>query len=476
MKQFLLILSAVLVTLSSFAQQQYALMTLTGNSTVFGQKVSYLQTTSAAITTINNNKAAEIQNWHNVYCFDGNMFEVAVDTENKITKFSPNGNGTVSSVQSVVLGTSGEGVHCITFINKDLAAVTVKGEFNVYFFNPSTMQVLSDKIDLNSLYDSNYNLQGLSEMLYRDGKLYVSTIHANIAGVYATLKEELTIAVCDLATRSLDKVLRDTRTVPTGYIMNTVSSMFIDEIGDIYLMGIKAFDTSQSSKNPSIMFRIKKGETSLDTSYVFNVQTACANRTLTGLKYIGNGKAFACAYYTEQVNPLDPFSGYTDPVFKYWAVDMTTQSAQEINMPFHKGFLNNWMHITPDGKVWAPLVTKAESAIYELNHSGKTSAKKFTTTGEPQGFYPILPYVETGISENVSSAIQVYPNPAVDAVTINLPGNEITNLTLINSMGQQVIQTSGINSVDVSGISAGVYQLVINARENIYRSTVSISH
>ena len=70
--------------------------------------------------------------------------------------------------------------------------------------------------------------------------------------------------------------------------------------------------------------------------------------------------------------------------------------------------------------------------------------------------------VTNGVNNVVynSPLVSVYPNPAKNNITIELPGNEGATVQIINVIGQQVIEKTftGINTqIDMSAIPAGVY-------------------
>ena len=74
--------------------------------------------------------------------------------------------------------------------------------------------------------------------------------------------------------------------------------------------------------------------------------------------------------------------------------------------------------------------------------------------------------IPTGFdSDNIDDAIRVYPNPASENVTINLPSiNKGSQLTIMNSLGQRLsvhrLQQQS-NTIDISRLNSGVYILLI---------------
>lgn len=69
----------------------------------------------------------------------------------------------------------------------------------------------------------------------------------------------------------------------------------------------------------------------------------------------------------------------------------------------------------------------------------------------------------TGIKSIKDLGIQVYPNPANDYLTIELANNENTNISLINILGEMVLnkQINNSEKIELSNLSKGIYFLSI---------------
>jgi uncharacterized protein YjdB len=66
-----------------------------------------------------------------------------------------------------------------------------------------------------------------------------------------------------------------------------------------------------------------------------------------------------------------------------------------------------------------------------------------------------------GINEQQASHVSLYPNPAIDKITIETTGSEIeTNLTILNLEGQELIMqktSSPKTTIDISELPEGIY-------------------
>jgi hypothetical protein len=86
-----------------------------------------------------------------------------------------------------------------------------------------------------------------------------------------------------------------------------------------------------------------------------------------------------------------------------------------------------------------------------------------------QGIFPVCNFSAASVNENGNISFGMFPNPAVNQVTVNLPKG-ITNGTvnIVNVIGETVF-TSAINgntmNIDLSGFAKGSYFLNVNTLE-----------
>jgi hypothetical protein len=75
----------------------------------------------------------------------------------------------------------------------------------------------------------------------------------------------------------------------------------------------------------------------------------------------------------------------------------------------------------------------------------------------------------TGIEENVVDALEIYPNPAIDFVNVGKGHVEVYSMT-----GKKLIAEflSGENRLNVSSLSAGMYQVIVRNNHQISRASL----
>ena len=69
---------------------------------------------------------------------------------------------------------------------------------------------------------------------------------------------------------------------------------------------------------------------------------------------------------------------------------------------------------------------------------------------------------------NYENAISIFPNPATDILTIEVPTNiSLQKVILYNALGQKALETNQ-NKINVSGLSAGMYVVTFETSEGTF--------
>ncbi|MGM0478254.1 MAG: ice-binding family protein [Bacteroidota bacterium] len=84
-------------------------------------------------------------------------------------------------------------------------------------------------------------------------------------------------------------------------------------------------------------------------------------------------------------------------------------------------------------------------------------------------------------TNDMNNSVRVFPNPFTNIMNVDLENtqNETYNLTVYNTLGIVLINSSlskGVNKVDMSGLSAGVYYYNVSGDNNIIKSGKLVSH
>ncbi|MCH8318928.1 MAG: T9SS type A sorting domain-containing protein, partial [Bacteroidetes bacterium] len=91
-----------------------------------------------------------------------------------------------------------------------------------------------------------------------------------------------------------------------------------------------------------------------------------------------------------------------------------------------------------------------------------------------------VPITISGVSKpELSSNLNIYPNPANDVLIIDANNIRLNMITVINSLGQVVIvnkpDNNNTHELDVSGLAPGLYFLQIQTNKGMIMKNVGIS-
>jgi predicted lipoprotein with Yx(FWY)xxD motif len=132
------------------------------------------------------------------------------------------------------------------------------------------------------------------------------------------------------------------------------------------------------------------------------------------------------------------------------------------------------------GSDWniGPLAPASGGDPFTRTLSGITAFRELCVT---DGDAP-LNDISTGLSDETSGYLKVFPVPASDVLHVSTPdGGSIIQVTLIDGTGRRVETRSTLNMdrsiLDVSGLQSGTYVLeLIDDREQVMRTQVIIAH
>ena len=125
--------------------------------------------------------------------------------------------------------------------------------------------------------------------------------------------------------------------------------------------------------------------------------------------------------------------------------------------------------VNPVNVQQAMLPSKARIVV---NKNGTAAGMWFQQNGKSVISMPGVPYEMKGMmSDEILPSIQqennitIYPNPAKNLITIKGDFNGLENITILNLLGQKVMEKTLISNeekIDVSSLSNGVYTIYFN--------------
>lgn len=138
-----------------------------------------------------------------------------------------------------------------------------------------------------------------------------------------------------------------------------------------------------------------------------------------------------------------------------------------------------------DGKVTTAIGSAADQAnSVAIQSDGKIVAAGYSNNGSNDDF-AVVRYNNLATNLNTinvkNSRLNVYPNPAINYLSISLENTsgEVTSVTITDLFGKEVsrsfTQSGNDASIDVSGLSSGVYLLNVSTRTELINKKIIIS-
>lgn len=235
----------------------------------------------------------------------------------------------------------------------------------------SDMTITNGKLDLEAFPNEDFTNYSVGFAEYRAGKLFIGyqfvsenwDLYPNMP-VY----NQMNVAVVDYPAMTLNKTLTDTRTTTAGGPTVYAKASFVDENGDLYFVTDPVYNYDYES--PSIIYRIKNGETELDASYSFDLSSKTSGGMGAAMWYIGNGKAIIRTRVAGE--SIDADHSFT-------IVDVRNGSfIKKLDLPADKGERMVQAVIVEDGKAYIAVNSADKDYIWEYDpatESLKTGAE-----------------------------------------------------------------------------------------------------
>ncbi len=324
------------------------------------------------ITEIDNSNSTELAQFAAIYT-DGNaLLTAGFGAPATMGKYVFNSAGEAGLDQEIIVPGSNS-FSSVEVVDQNRAYATVGGGISrAVEFNPSDMRI-TNEIDLSDAGDGLF----YSDMIVRDNNLFIALNDFGASG-------EAKVAVVDLQTNTLEKVITDDR---TATLFGTLTTAIIveDSNGDLYFQGSGLF-----SGKPSGILKINAGETDFDTNYFFDL-TAATGSSCFGLYYFGDNETFTTI--SENDDNWFGFDG-DNPSFRYRKINLAGMSdGGDLNAVLPNTFAASrtmFMVQTSEDEILFPIAGTDEDALYSYTISSGVVAKKITSSsGYVSGLVPL---------------------------------------------------------------------------------------
>ncbi len=350
----------------------YSIATISGawpNRTTYLQGVEKLD-----FLTIGNDKANELTGASSIVSEGKDVYATPFGAPAKLIKYNFDKQGELQEDNRIIVPGSNT-FSTIHFKSETVAYATVAGGVSkLIVFNPSTMRIV-DEVSLTEITNKypEATRTYYQDMIERDNKLFMTVYYENN---FAPITDYAYVAVIDLATNEVEKVIEDQR---AGMLFGGPSAntgMIQTANGDIYVQAKGTLDNNGNA--PSGILRIKSGTTAFDADYFFNLNTATGN-ICYGI-YQANGKIF-----TTKVEDETDFWEYKNgtPQFKYFEINLEAKTSLGAvpGLPTTYGTRNMSITSLNDQEITMTIATNDENTLYKFNTNTSTPNKVFTSTG-----------------------------------------------------------------------------------------------
>ncbi|MEM1135199.1 MAG: hypothetical protein AAGI07_05120, partial [Bacteroidota bacterium] len=259
-------------------------------------------------------------------------------------------------------------------------------QFNIQIFNPQTMQ-RTGEVDMSAA-DQGQLVQQVLYMIERDGKLFAGFGAGEAA--FTNYRDSVFMAVIDVATDQLEAVRYRAGAQFLGDFWIRTRPFAIDANNDIYMtaLGNPFGGGLDGQGRTSKILRIKSGETDFDPDYEWDISNTLSPHPsiVRSLVIASDGKA----YTSLLAEPSQIPEIYSDPVWRYFELDLATQTGSVVNgLPLNAGFGTATLQ-EMEGKIIFPIdnpITEFNGFYYKEINTGETGVQfRITGGGRPRIF------------------------------------------------------------------------------------------
>lgn len=337
---------------------------------------TYIQWSSDLnFTTIDNDNGIELTGSAGTISYDGAVYATPFGAPANLVKYIVGSDGIPEEDERIVV--PGANTFSTLYFKSETEAYgTVAGGLSkLIIFNPTNMRI-TNEVSLSTVTSKfpeatrTYYL----DMLERDNKLFMGVHFENN---FVPVNDSAYVAVIDLTTNAVEKVLSDGRTgmVFGGQAAN--AGMVLDANGDIYVQALGT--TNAGGTAPSGVLRIKNGQTNFDTDYFLNLEDAVGN-ICYGIYHTSGGRTF-----TANVQDESDFWEFAtgQPQFKYVEIDLANKTSKGAvpGLPTTYGSRRMIIYELDDQNLLFSIATNDENAVYKFDLSSNMASMYFTSTG-----------------------------------------------------------------------------------------------
>jgi hypothetical protein len=337
------------------------------NQTTYIQGLPHLEHESVGIEN-----ATEIESGASMWRFNGAVYMTTFGAPATMSRYVFDDRGV--AVKQAAMVTPGANTYStVQFVSPTEAYASVAGGLaKLVKFDPTDMRTTGE-VDLLPLERPEANSLWYIGSHVRDGKLFLAVEYQQN---FQTVFDSAFVAVIDLDSGELEKVISDGRTAMIFAPGSAVLGFVEDANGDIYVNAMGA--ETMHGYRPSGILRIPAGETEFDPAYFLNLDDELGNPGY-GLRHFPE-EDITFTWRVE--DPSDPWE-FDGPNYRLWRIDLRTGSAigPVEGLPLTYGSSSAIARQFEPGTIHIAVAGAEEDAVYVYDTASHTAARAFAMTG-----------------------------------------------------------------------------------------------
>jgi hypothetical protein len=177
----------------------------------------------------------------------------------------------------------------------------------------------------------------------------------------------------------VQKTLKDSRSTYPGGANTAQQNTFTDDKGDFHFLACPGIALGNNPDKPTAMYRIKKDEDDLDSTFFWNISASIKNHAY-GLWDIGNNQAIIRSERRELFTGIEDH--YKVPHIEFYILDLLTKTTKKLDLPLDKGTSRQCV-LVENGLVYISLNSETDgNFIWTYNPKDGSLEKGLQLSGE----------------------------------------------------------------------------------------------
>ena len=360
--------------------------------------VSFMMDASqfVGVTTLSADQSKVVKNFveapnsGSVMYFDGSVYILATDNamNSTLSRYEVK-DGKMADKPAATAKFTGTNAIVMKMVDENKMYVEHAFGDAITSLDPKTLKTITN-IDLSSYVEEGSMTSVPCSAVIRDGKMYVAMLQL-VDATTMTVGPRGSVAVIDVNTDKVEKVINEDLTVAVGYLddMNNTGA-FVDEKGDIYFYSDASLGVAEGQKEGFV--RIKKGETEFDKDWVFHLNDAEYNGKKTNKNYLMSGGAYlGNGEFLGFFGNFQDRNNYNNYEWEFVVINLYKKTIKKLDLSPTIPWFAPSIHLDADGK--SVLLGHADDkggAIYRYDiASGKVTKEMDVSTGIAYYIVPV---------------------------------------------------------------------------------------